>query len=269
MRQLKAFATTFIISFSVMLCGFMAMYWISVYDAPQATGENKTGVPVLTPDYNDSKTTLVILDADSADFFFLIKLNALQNKVNVVSLPSSLHLSSAGRTLGESMAYAGAMQCVQDISENFDISVDYHLVCGLDSIEKITAGFAPFDVSSVDGIPQSVSSYILNGRNTTGIAALSAAVYSHASVLDNLVGITFLNMAAEKLIRDNMESIYATSIDSIKENFSRLSTNMNTEDLDRLKRIMAFLLADNVQFDRIVLSDAATAQQDINRILKE
>ena len=269
MRQLKAFATTFIITFSVMLCGFMVMYWISVYDAPQAAGENKTGVPVLTPDYNDSKTTLVILDADSADFFFLIKLNALQNKVNVVSLPASLHLSSAGRTLGESMVYAGAMQCVQDISESFDISVDYHLVCSHDSVEKITSGFVPFDISSAEDIPQSVSSYILNNRSITETAALSAAVYSHAAVLDNDVGLTFLNAAVEKLIRDNMEAIYATSIDSIKENFSRLDTNMNTEDLDRMKRIMTFLLANKVQFDRIVLSDTETAQQDINRILKE
>ena len=66
MKQTKAFFVTFFISTSVMICCFTALYWIVGYSAPQSAAENKTGVPILTPDYNDTKTALIVMDTENA-----------------------------------------------------------------------------------------------------------------------------------------------------------------------------------------------------------
>ena len=268
MRQFRAFAATFIISFSVMLCGFMAMYWVVQYTSPRAAGENQQGVPVLTPDYNDSKTTLLVLDCEKADFFFLLKLNALQNRVSLVSVPSAFYLSSAQRTLAESMEYAGIMQCVQDISGQFGINVDYHLLCDRNSLIELTDSFSGLDTAGME-LPQSVKGYLLKGSEYADTSALISAVDMAAAVLDSPVGIEFLNLAGLEMIRGNMQNICDYAIGDIKENFSGISTNIGTQEMDRLKRITGFLLNDSTEFDRLVLGDEGTAQVEIDRVLKE
>ncbi|MBR6519158.1 MAG: hypothetical protein IKT63_05750 [Oscillospiraceae bacterium] len=269
MKQAKAFFVTFFITTSLMVCGFTALYWITAYSAPQSAAENKTSVPLLTPDYNDTKTALIVVEADSTPFFFLLKLNALQKKVSLVSIPSSFPLAASQRTMAESMSYAGIMQCVQDISEEFDISVDYHLLCDKTALERIVSSFGSLNIKNIDGIPASVKNYLLKGSDYIDTAALVNAVYMSAAVLDNAVGLEFLNLAAMALIKANMQNICDYALGDLTENSSYLTTNINTREADRLRRIITFLLSADVQFDRLVLCDAATAQQEIDRILKE
>ncbi|MBE6878286.1 MAG: hypothetical protein E7488_03860 [Ruminococcaceae bacterium] len=269
MKQTKVFFATFFISFSVMLCCFTALYWIVEYSSPYPAAEGQTGVPILIPDYNDTKTALIVMDAESADFFFILKLNALQNKVCLVSVPSSFFLSQVGRTMGESMDYAGIMQCVQDISRQFDISVDYHLMCDKTALDKIISSFSGLHTENLAGIPQSVSRYLLKSSEYIDTTTLVNAVDMSASVLDNPVGIEFLNLAGLALIENNMQNIHDYALSDIKNASSRLTTNISTQDTDRLRRIVNFLLQSKVQFDRLVLCDPATAQSEIDRILKE
>ena len=269
MQRTKAFFITFTITFSVMLCCFMALYWIVDYSAPLPAGESQSGIPILTPDYNDTKTTLLVFDAADTDFFFLLKLNALQKKTSLVSIPSDFYLSSSGRTLGESMAYAGAMQCVQDISQQFDITVDYHLVCDKSSLSSVLEGFSALDTSFIGNIPQSVKEYLLGGSNYTHTAALVNAVDTAAAALDNPLGIEFINTAGLWLVQNNMPVICDYALDTIKENTSYIPTNIGTKDIDRLKRICGFLITDSTTFDRLVLNDSETAQAEIDRILKQ
>lgn len=269
MRQTKAFLTTFIITFSIMLCCFAALYWVVGYTSPLSAGEGKSDVPILTPDYNDSKTTLIVMDTESADFFFILKLNALQNKVCLVSIPSSFYLSDAQRTISESMQYAGILQCVQDISTQFDITIDYHLLCDKTSLDKLLGSFSGLDIRSLPDIPQSISSYLLKGSEYVDTATLVNALDMSAAVLDNAVGTEFLNLAGLILIKNNMQNICDYALDDIKECFSYLTTNIGTLDIDRLKRITDFLLNDSTIYDRIVLADTETAQSEIDRMLKE
>ena len=71
------------------------------------------------------------------------------------------------------------------------------------------------------------------------------------------------------LIKTNMQNICDYALGDLTENSSYLTTNINTLEADRLRRIITFLLSADVQFDRLVLCDAATARQEIDRILKE
>lgn len=269
MKQAKAFFTTFFITTSLMICGFTALYWITAYSTPQSAAENKTNVPLLTPDYNDTKTTLIVMEADNTRFFFLLKLNALQKKASLVSIPSSFPLSVSQRTLAESMSYAGIMQCVQDLSREFEISIDYHLLCDKTALEKIISSFGGLSIKNLEGIPASVKNYLLKGSEYIDTTTLVNAAYMSAAVLDNPVGLEFLNLAAMTLIKTNMQNICDYALSDLTENSSYLTTNINTREADRLRRIITFLLSADVQFDRLVLCDAATARQDIDRILKE
>ena len=269
MQRTKAFFVTFTITFSVMLCCFMALYWIVDYSAPLPAGENQSGVPILTPDYNDTKTTLLIFDTADTDFFLLLKLNALQKKVSLVSIPSDFYLSSSGRTLSESMGYAGPMQCVQDLSRQFDITVDYHLVCDKSSLSSVLSSFSALNTNLIDNIPKSVKEYLLNGNNYIHTATLVNAVDTAASALDNPIGLEFINTAGLWLVQNNISAICDYALDSVKENTSYVTTNISTKDIDRLKRICTFLISDSTTYDRLVLQNNETAQSEIDHILKE
>ena len=269
MKQTRIFFTTFFIAFSFMLCGFAALYWIADYSSPIQTGENRTDIPILTPDYNDSKTALIVMDTDSADFFFLLKLNALQKKVSLVSVPSSFYLSSAGRTMGESMKYAGIMQCVQDICAEFDITVNYHLLCDKTSMDSLLSSFSGFSADIFPDMPQSIKSFLLKGSEYIDTTTLVNSVDMSAAVLDNPLGLEFLSAAGLQLLENNMQNICDYALADIKNNFSNLTTNIGTQDIDRLKRIISFLIDDSTKYDRIVLSDTETAQGEIDSILKE
>ena len=269
MQQTKAFFVTFFITFSVMLCCFTALYWIVDYSAPLAAGEKQGGIPILTPDYNDTKTTLLIFDTDDADFFFLLKLNALQKKTSLVSIPSDFYLSSSGRTLGESMDYAGAMQCVQDLSRQFDIAVDYHLVCDKNSLGQILSSFSGLEINLFSGMPLAVKEYLSGNLATVDTSALITAVDRCAAMLNTPVGIEFINAAGLWLVQNNMANICDYALDDIKKNTSYITTNISTKDIDRLKRICSFLLTDSTSYDRLVLNNTETAQTEIDSILKQ
>ena len=251
-----------------MLCCFAALYWIVDYSSPLSANENQSGIPKAVPDYNDSKTTLVVLDSANTDFFFLVKLNALQNKVGIVTIPSDFYLSAANRTMADSMAYAGIMQCVQDVSEQFDISVDHHLLVDSTALCSIMSGFSPLNSNSL-AIPQSVKEYLLSPSGYTDISALVNSIDLSAPMLDNPIGREFLNLAATSLVENNMQNICDSAIEKIKENSSFVTTNIGTQEADRLRRIVTFLINSDTQFDRLVLADPATAQQEIDTLLKE
>ena len=269
MKQTKTFLATFFIAFSFMLCGFAALYWIVDYTTPMQTGENRTDVPILTPDYDDSKTSLIVMDTQSADFFFLLKLNALQNKVSLVSVPSSFYLSAAGRTMGESMEYAGIMQCVQDICTEFDIAVNHHLLCDKTTMDSLLYSFSGFSADSFPDMPQSIKSFLLKGSEYIDTTTLVNSVDMSAAVLDNPLGLEFLNAAGLQLVKNNMQNICDYALEDIKDNFSNLTTNIGTQDIDKLKRITGFLVNDSTVYNRLVLTDAETAHAEMNRILKE
>lgn len=269
MKQMKAFFITFFVSFSVMLCCYMALYWIVGYSSSKAAGDNAGGVPLLTPDYNDSKTTLVVMRCDGGDFYFLLKLNALQNKVSLVSVPSDFYLSLPGRTLGESMEYAGVMQCVQDLSQQFDITIDYHLLCDKSSMENLLASFSGLEIAQLEGIPQSVKEYLLKGSEYMDTTALLGAVDMAAAVLNNPTGLEFLNLAGFNLIKNNMANLCDYALEDIKTAFTNITTNIGTKDIDRLRRICNFLLDKTVEFERAVLTDEESAAEQIDRIFKE
>lgn len=268
MKQFKIFMITFTVAFCIMLMAYTGLYWYMQYSSSRAAGETQQGVPILSLTPEDTKTILAVMDAGEARFYFLVQLNAIQSKVNVVSVPGSFYLPVAQRTLNESMDYAGIRQCVQDLSRQFDIAVDYYLVGDETALGKLAETFSPLDTESIT-LPQSVKQYLLKGSRYVDVNTIAAAVALSPSLLDNDVGIEFMNTVADKLVQENLHRLEDDVPQSIKENFALLNTDMGTKQLEQMKRIVKLLGKGAVRHDRIVLTQADTAQTEIDRILKE
>lgn len=267
MTRLKAFLVTFTVTFSIMLMCFMGLYWYMQYSQPKAAGETQHNVPILSLTPEDTKTTLVVLDCDEAQFYFLLQLNAIQQKVNVISLPSSFYLSQPQRTLGQSMDYAGVRQCVQDLSQQFDITVDYFLAGDETAFGALIDSFDAIDTHSVE-LPQSIGQYLLKGNRYVDASTLLTAIAASPALLDNGVGIEFLNTLADTLLQNNLQKLENDVPAAIKENYTLLNTNIGTQELNRLVRIVKLLGNAPVQYAALILENGENAQQQVEDMLK-
>ena len=267
MKRTQAFLVSFTITFCIMIISFMAVYWVAGWSADKAAGKNQQGVPILSLTPEDTKTALLVLDGTDAKFYFLIQLNGIQNKVNLVSVPSAYYLSAPQRTLGQSMSYAGVHQCVQDLSGQFDIAIDYYLVADIPQFTKLVEAFGEIDTTQIQ-IPQSIKTYLLKNVQHISITALMDVVGIDASLLDNGIGIEFLNTVGDLLLKNNLEKLEAVG-DKIKENYTKISTDINTQDIQQLKRIVRLLVDSQVEFAHLVLREEADAQEQMNILFKE
>ena len=267
MKRTKAFMASFTITFCIMLMSFMAVYWYVGWSGEESVGKNQEGVPILSLTPEDTKTALVVLDCSDAKFYFLLQLNAIQNKVNLVSVPADHYLAVSQRTLAESMDYAGVRQCVQDLSRQFDLTIDYYLVTDLVQLAKLMDGFGQLDTEKVD-IPQSIKSYLLKSTRFVSVDTILDGIAISPSLLDNSVGIEFLNLAGITLLQTNLEKM-ETVADNIKENYTFINTDMNTQDMDGIKRIIRLLKSTKTEFGRLVLTQETDSQTELDKLLKE
>lgn len=266
MGRVKAFFVTFGISLCVVFAGYMALYW-QVKTGLQQADTPQQGIAALRVETEDSKTCLLVLDFDEARFFTLVKLNAIQGKVNVVGIPASFYLDTAQRTLAQSMDYAGVMQCVQDISRQFDVAVDCFMVCDSEAIGTLTKDFAPVEMDGID-VPRPLQRYLPQQGSMDGASVFGAVDYCSGQ-LEEAAANEFVNGVLYRLVRDNLQAMYSSFPQAVKDNFSAINTDMGTTQLARLKRIAALLSGVDVSCDRLVLGDAAAAQAQIDRVLKE
>ncbi|MBQ5782836.1 MAG: hypothetical protein IIV99_05570 [Oscillospiraceae bacterium] len=267
MSRTKAFFVTFGISFGVVLAGYMVLYAIVGRSVQQQADVPQQGIAALTVETEDSKTCLVVLDFDGMDFYTLVKLNAIQGKVNVVTIPQSFYLDTAQRTLGQSMEYAGVMQCVQDISRQFDVAVDCFAVCDSEGIGMLTENFRPLETAGID-VPQPVKKY-LPDSGSVDADSLFAAVDYCSHTLEETAANEFVNVVLYRLVSENIDVMHSHLPDAIKHSFSQINTDIGTTQLSRLKRIAALLGNVGVYCDRLVLSDTESAQAQVDRVLKE
>ena len=121
----KAFLITFVTTLSFMLAVFGLLYLMLDKDIIE-TDTNQPGVAVA-PGVYDTKNLFVCAGSDECRFFFVLRLNAPQSKISVVSVSPSYVYPSTGRSLSQSMEKAGVLQCIMDTEEEFGIEIDNYL----------------------------------------------------------------------------------------------------------------------------------------------
>lgn len=270
MKQKKAFFVTFFITLLIMLAAFGALY-LSLDVKPKETDKAKAGIAIKQPGIDDSKTILLCAGQEDCQFFFLIKFNALQNKISIMSISPSYTLEKTGRSLTQSMEKAGMLQCVYDLKNEFSLTVDYYLHCDWDTLALVFEEFSDFGVNELgENLPESVKNILLKGAEKLDVNSLINIAKTAQGFLDNQVGLGFLNESAYVLIKYNLPKLSTSAPQKIEKNYSRMNTSLNVISLEKLKTIINFLVEGEADYARdIIVNDEPEAQKKIDALFKE
>ena len=265
----KAFLITFVTTLSFMLAVFGLLYLMLDKDIIE-TDTNQPGVAVA-PGVYDTKNLFVCAGSDECRFFFVLRLNAPQSKISVVSVSPSYVYPSTGRSLSQSMEKAGVLQCIMDTEEEFGIEIDNYLCCDWDEMRTILQDFKDFSIDTLgENLPQSIRGLLLKNAEKLDADSLINAVEKREKFLDNQLGLAFLNECAYMLMYANGENLYSYAGNRLKECYSLLDTNINTETLKDFQRILRFLDPETTEYIReVVTADDNRATEKINRAFLE
>ncbi len=268
MKKFRVFLKTFIITLSLMSFCYFILY-LSIDNKASVTGENKFDVPINMPRVNDSKTLFLEVGKENP-FFFIIKFNAIEGKVCIVSISPTYKYKTSDLTLAESLKKAGIMQCVLETSKEFDIKIDYFLECSWQELGLLIGDLSDFGIESLSkNMPKSIQNFLLKGaENIDGRTIVNAA--EKASVfLDNELGLGFLNESAYLIIKNNINLLAETCGKQMKNNFNKFNTDINPEGMKNFERILNFLNIEGVEYPRCVITkNTINADEQISEILK-
>ena len=267
MNSKKAFWYSFLLSMAVVLAAFGAVYG-ALTSYSRETDTPQTGVPINMPGVEDSKTILLCVD-EEFPYFFLFKFNAIENRVGTAVISPSYKFSS-GKTLADSLQKAGAMQCLMDTETEFGIKVDYYIQCSWTQLGHMANGMNDFGVELLgDSLPPVIRDYLLKSAERIDGKSIVNAARKASAFLDTELGLAFLARSRHSLMENNMEKLSETAGNAIKENYDGIVTNINTQRLKRLDRIVSFLCGGHRQHNSAVITrDDNQRQQKIDSIIQ-
>lgn len=269
MTSRKAFFITFFISLSIMMGAYGLLYLSLTYNTSPA-GTPQQGVPIARPSVNDSKT--ILMEAgDEQKFYFLLKFNRIQSKISILSISPDYVYQSTGRSLEQSAARAGIMQCVLDTKQEFGINIDYYLSLSWDQAGRITKNFTDFGLRELgENLPATVKNYLLKNAEKLDTRSLVNMLKKAETFLDNDLGLAFLNETAYLLLFHNGRELYSLTSQQFRNSYSSLSTNINTENLKGFERILTFLDPTVTTYYRNVITAHDTdAHSKVSRAILE
>ena len=269
MTPKKAFFTTFAVTLSVMLAAYGLLY-LSLSHSTSPAGTPQQGVPVVRPSVNDSRT--IFMEAgDHQKFYFLFKFNRIQSKISVVSISPDYVYPSVGRSLQQSAARAGIMQCVLDTKQEFGINIDYYISCSWRQAGQIIKNLTDFGLDELgEKLPVTIRNYLLKNADKLDTRSLINVLEKTENFLNNDLGLAFLNETAYLLLFHNGQELYSLTSQQFTNAYSSLSTNINAENLKGFERILIFLDPAVTTYCRnVITSQDADAHSKITQAILE
>lgn len=245
----------FFISFFISMIGVAVIYgsmWGIIQGNARETDTPQPGVAKTIPGGEDSKTLLLGLGDGENPYFFVIKMSAITNRIGIGCISGQYEFSD-GRTLAKSLNSAGIMQCLLDIEVEFDIKIDHYIYCDWQQAASLTKDMAHINLESLgENLPPVIKEYLLAGAEKLAAGTLINCRQKAAAFLDNEIGLAFLTETMAQLIMAN--STHLSDItENIKDNYSAISTNLNTTSLAQLDRICRFLAVSHIEYPRQVI----------------
>ena len=267
MTPKKAFLTTFIVTLSVMMTVY-GLFYLSFTGRSRAAGTPQQGVPVMHPSAEDSKTVFIEAGND-AKFYFLLKFNRIQNKISILSISPSYVCTSTGRSLKEAKNRAGVMQCILDLQQEFGININYYISCSWKQLGSIIDNLTEFGIEELgEKLPVPIKNLLMKNAEKLDTRSLINILERAETFLDNDTGIAFLNETAYILLFYNGDDIYSLTEKNFRNIYSNLTTNINTEDLNRFSRIFRFLSpATTTYYRNVITAQDTQAAEKINRAI--
>lgn len=265
MNSRKTFFYSFLLSvFAAM--GVFALVYITMSSSLE-TDTPQQGVPMGRPGIEDSKTILLCIE-DDCPYFLLMKFNAIENRVGIAAISQGFEIS--GISLGKRLESAGAMQCLMDLEAEYGIAIDYYLQCPWQQLSALVEDMDDIGIDSLgENLPQSIRNYLLKGADKLDGKSLVNAAEKAAGFMDNEIGLAFIVCSRKALIENNMEKLASCAGGEMKKNYSDYVTNINTQELKRMDRIINFLSAAHVTFDcAVIVKGDSQSHEKINSIIQ-
>ncbi len=255
MSAKKVFIKSFVYSLIFIFCLYAGMlFLINSNNTTQEINVNQEGVAILTPDVDDSKNILIVLEGYENRFFYILNLNAIQNKVSLVSVHDDFLLKESGNTIDENFQKAGIMQSSFDLSKDFGITIDHYLKLDYDTIIELSKDFNDVNIKSIsDGMPAELQALLLKSAEEIDINSIINLIMKGENILSTKEGTAFFNELLFFLLRDNIFDIDDEFIKSFKENFSYIQTDINTVAIEKLSKIHSFFSLEETVFLRDVI----------------
>ncbi len=254
MSSKKTFLLTFLSSLIVIFIVYSFLYFSISNEGSQDVQINQEGIAILKPSVDDSKAVLINLESEEESFFFILKLNAIQNKLSLLSIDKNFVLPSLNRSLQESITTAGIMQASFDISKEFDFTIDYYLRLDLETLAVLLEGFDEISLDSFSStLPEEIKVLLLTSIEKIDTTSLVTILEKSDEFLATNTGLGFLNELIFIIVKDNLTNQNSEFKEVFKDTFSYVQTNINSEDLDKLERIIALLNKETCVFKRDVI----------------
>ena len=266
MKTAKAFFYSFIFSLMMGVVVLGGVNMILTSDSKE-TDTPKTGVPMRDASVEDSKTILLCIDSPQP-FFFILKFSAIGNRVGIASISPSFEIDD--EKLEDKFKKAGAMQCLLDIENQYNINIDYYIQCSWQQLGKMLAGMKDIEINSLgENLPISIKNYLFKGTDTLDVKSLINATEKASAFLDNELGLAFLTYSRQWLVENNINLLHGSASRAIKEEYSNIITNINTERLNRMERILHFLESAHVEYKSVVITqDDSLSSEKIDSVIQ-
>lgn len=265
MNSRKTFFYSFLLS-SLVAMGVFGLVYLTMSSSLE-TDTPQRGVPMGRPGIEDSKTILLCIE-DDCPYFLLMKFNAIENRVGIAAISQGFEISAS--SLGQSLKSAGAMQCLMDIESEYGIAIDYYLQCPWQQLSPLVKDMEDIGIDSLgENLPYSIRNYLLKGADRLDGKSLVNAAEKAAGFMDNEIGLAFLVFSRKALIENNMEKLSSCRGSEMKKNYSDYVTNINSNELKRMDRIINFLSAAHVTYDcAVIVKGDSQSHEKINSIIQ-
>ena len=208
---------------------------------------SESGIPIRLPKADDQLTVLLCVPGEQPGFL-LAYLNASQNCVHLLSVPSVLTVPFAEgeATLAQCYAAAGPARCREALTETLSLPQDTrYLALSPAVLERIAGRYGPVRVSLSGALTDDELARYGRSRAVQGISAGDA--HELLCQLQADAALSPQRTAAARaavwdaFFRQNLDLLPTTLPDALRGVSSSLLTDLTALDYDTLERTLEFL----------------------------
>ena len=220
---------------------------------------SESGIPIRLPKADDQLTVLLCVPGEQPGFL-LAYLNASQNCVHLLSVPSVLTVPFAEgeATLAQCYTAAGPARCREALTETLALPQDTHyLALSPAVLERIAGRYGPVRVSLSGALTDDELARYGRDSRVQGLSAAEAHGFLTGMDADAVVPQAHRAAArgagGDAFFRQNLDLLPGALPQALRSVSASLLTDLTALDLDTLDRTLEFLANNEAQIETQVL----------------
>jgi len=208
---------------------------------------SESGIPIQLPKATDQLTVLLCVSGEQPGFL-LAYLNASQNCVHLLSIPSALTVPFAEENTSLTRCYtaAGPARCREALAQVLSLPEDTHyLALSPAVLERLAGRYGPVRVGFTGALTEAELSRYDRSRAVQGVSAGDAHEFLCELQSDRLLSPEHAAAARgavwDAFFRQNLDLLPSTLPDALRSVSSSLLTDLTALDYNTLERTLEFL----------------------------